>query len=68
MIKFLKVELDDHCPRFIISVKEIPILEAFDVGADQHEWALKISVSMPDFPIISTIHLKTVEDVIGLWD
>ena len=37
MINFLKVELDDHWPRFIISVMEIPILETFDVATDQVE-------------------------------
>ena len=37
IIFFKKIELDDHWPRFFNSVKELPILETFDIAADRFE-------------------------------
>ena len=43
-----------------------PALATMDTEALRTEWALKIVVSMPAFPMVVFSHLAMVDDVMGL--
>jgi len=49
-----------------MSLVVMPALAADDTAALRVEWALKISVLIPDFVSIDLIHLAIVDEVTGL--
>ena len=49
-----------------ISLREIPLLNAFNVDAEQREWDLNVLVWIPALCKISDTHLESVLDYTGL--
>ena len=67
MIKYLKGWTRWPLAPFYYFKQGNPYNEVFDAAADWVEWALKMPVLIPYWPIISTIPLETVENVSALW-